>query len=115
MSEITPGSPLFHGSDHRFRDGDIIEPREGIAWATKSRNVAGSVGSYVFRVKHLSQGILEDAVTDVLGFTVITEVGNPHTTGECGRQDCDYSDHNVVTGTDGHEYDNYSLQGNVSR
>ena len=43
---------LFHGSEHDFQPGDLVEPRtDGIAWASTNREVAGSYGSKVYRVE----------------------------------------------------------------
>jgi hypothetical protein len=49
---------FFHGSDHPFKPGDVIEPNHdpknkgqpGIVWASTNRDVAASYGSKVYRV-----------------------------------------------------------------
>lgn len=48
---------LFHGSDHEFNPGDVIEPRDmmtpnyGIAWASTNKDVASGYGKHLYQVE----------------------------------------------------------------
>jgi hypothetical protein len=44
---------LFHGSEHDFQPGDMVEPRSdwGTAWASTNKDVAKGYGSKVYEVE----------------------------------------------------------------
>lgn len=44
---------FFHGTNHEFNVGDVVEPRSyaGVAYASTNRDVAASYGSNVYRVE----------------------------------------------------------------
>ena len=50
-------SALFHGSDHAFKVGDIVEPRSyaGVAYASTNREVASSYGANLYRVEPMGE------------------------------------------------------------
>ena len=49
---------FFHGSNHRFQVGDIVEPTESygekLAWATDDPFLAASYGQHLFAVTPLN-------------------------------------------------------------
>ena len=48
----SPHAPLFHGSDHDFSPGDIVEPRtEEHAYATTGLHTARAFGGKVYEVE----------------------------------------------------------------
>jgi len=96
--------PLYHGSEYPFKVGKIVEPRNGQAWATYSKNVAGAHGFRVFKVEHINNSGNKE-VSSVLGFRVIAEYSNPHDTGECGVKECEYGDDHGVKINNGMELD----------
>ena len=89
---------LFHGTDAKLNVGDTL--KEG-SWATTRALTAGLYGERVYVVgkgksapKKLSLKRKERNVTSKGDLQVIKEIDNPHWTGECGRPNCDFSEHN---------------------
>jgi hypothetical protein len=50
-------SVLFHGSDHAFSVGDIVEPRSyaNVAYASTNRDVAAGYGKHVYKVEPMGE------------------------------------------------------------
>ena len=50
-------SAMFHGSDHAFNVGDIVEPRSyaGVAYASTNREVASSYGANLYTVEPIGE------------------------------------------------------------
>ena len=87
----------FHGTDAALNPGDTL--KEG-SWASTRALTAGLYGDRVYIVGHDSDAPKkyslkrkEKNITSKGDLKVIKEIGNPHWTGECGRKDCDFSEH----------------------
>ena len=50
-------SALFHGSDHPFQVGDLVEPRSyaNVAYASTNRDVAAGYGKHVYTVEPIGE------------------------------------------------------------
>ena len=48
---------FFHGTDHTFMPGDIVEPRSyaGVAYAATNRDVAAGYGKNVYKVEPIGE------------------------------------------------------------
>lgn len=86
----SPLGPMFHGTVHPFKEGDIVSPEydesgEGEAHATDLLNAAKSFGKHVFEVEPLDpsdldehylshKGVSGTHYTSQKGFKVIKQV-----------------------------------------
>ena len=49
---------LFHGSDHEFNEGDMVNPgKDGDAWASTNKSVAAGYGANVYAVEHQGDAV----------------------------------------------------------
>ena len=87
---------LFHGTDADLKPGDKLSKG---SWVTTRGLTAGLYGNRVYIV---GKGPVPEAVDYKQGernvttgghMKVVAEVNNPHWTGECGRPNCDFSEH----------------------
>jgi hypothetical protein len=88
---------LFHGTDASLSFGQSLN--EG-SWASTRALTAGLYGNNVYIVGHSNKApksydlkAEEENVTSKGDLKVIKKINNPHWTGECGRKNCDFSEH----------------------
>jgi len=87
---------LFHGTDASLKPGDKLSKG---SWATTRGLTAGLYGDRVYLVgkgpvpKKIDYKQDENNIVTGGHIRVIKEVNNPHLTGECGRSNCDFSEH----------------------
>ena len=87
---------LFHGTDAVLKPGDKLSKG---SWATTRGLTAGLYGDRVYLVgkgpapENIDYKQDERNVVTGGHMRVIKEIDNPHWTGECGRPNCDFSEH----------------------
>jgi hypothetical protein len=46
---------FYHGSNHPFKEGDIVKPHDNFAWASTVPDVAAGYGSTTYKVEPLGE------------------------------------------------------------